>query len=1304
MAHLNESHFRHYRQVATAFGGRLQVVERVFDPGQYRTVAVMNEGEEARLMSIIDGYLNRFNSISVMLTATGSFATYDLEGGVADVINVPLTSRQMVFFSGQRVAIQRRLAILMEDLQNRVDSMELQGSGYTLRYLTRVSLRIARKDYAGGRRGDMYVSTLTPSEKDCVTDVKSHIADGCLFTATAQAFLSQPVTEKEEGEGGGSRYAVTKHYIEKFMKVKNISTPTLLSQIPKFEKQNRHCLDFGINVYMKGKRSDHEDFAGRKRYFAASGDKRKAKEDRHFFYPVYVSDRLQTCQKQVNLLLIGDAEKDGNVLHFVYIHNLDKLLGVRPEQTTCPRCLQKVGKKAMDNHLRLCSQHKPQTLKMPQPNDEDGSPPLLEFVPGRRRFLNPIIGFCDFESINVKEGEEKEGDFCAKFRNDNEGEISNDGNDDDDDDDDDDEIRCKFQVAGDVTGDSSGTFVVNAQRPIMYCMLFMTDEGRILMEKTHTSDCSKSLMKQFYSDLAAVYAKLGPLLNDMADVRPVLAEWQEAEFYEATECWICEKPFEFGGDDGKVLDHAHSSLQGGRYLGAAHRSCNSGRQHQRHIPVFMHNLTNYDGMFLLNALADEEISKFWTIKGIPTNMEKFRTLTIGQFKFLDSLDFLGSSLSKLVEDLVQDGHGFPILKHFKHGKLDGGLNSSLLTKKSCYPYDYATSLQLLKDSQYPLYEKFYNKLQQRNISLELYQHGRDVYYTAGCTSLEDYTLLYNRLDVYLLAEIVMNFRRHTYEEFRLDISQFLSAPHLSFNIMLLLNSKRHNIELVTDAEMHLMVEGGLRGGVTHAALRHVKLPEPYQEDRDPTLLYTDCVNLYGHAMRQKLPAGGYEWLNEEELRRHDWTRASDDDDFGHIVECDLEYPPHLHDYHDSLPLAPEQREINYKMLSEYSRTCYKQSKPKNWKKQSVKKLCSTFLDKQYYVVHSRNLALYLSLGMVLKKVHRAIKFRQVAWLKEYIDLMTLKRQNAKSIFEKNFYKLLINSIYGKMVQNVRKQLNCAFITSEKKLSRALSNPCFEHFRIIGESCVVFFNRKRIVTMNKPYIAGFSVLDLSKCHMFDLFYNYIKPAAPNAQVVLTDTDSLLINVPDMTKPSFFNACSSVFDFSNYPIAHFRYSAEKKMIPGYLKDENGSKPLVEVVALKAKVYAIRTEDDQVEKRCKGVSRRIVERNFTFDTYLTCLSQVSTLRATSFRLRTKNYKIDLIKSRKIGLTTGDDKRFLLPCGVHTLAHGSVRIRERDTSCHICQVSVKDMRAKLLREYHWHCSSESDNEENMEQELSLY
>lgn len=1196
--HVNSTHFEFYKPIKTAFDGRLTVLGRVFKPYAYRTIEHMHEGEEANLTNLINAYLNRFNAISTQLVVHVNCATLDDEGTPTDVINVPLSTRAQLFFSGQRFNVQKQLSTFASDARNRLDALENQGSGYNMRYVTAVALHLTKKDFAGGagmKNPDMFVSSLSEAEKSAVLDVECHIKDGCLFSAVAQAYLPTDIEDRE------LRREQTKHFISKYMNVGGIRTPVLLSQLSKFERRNSGDLDFGINVYMKGRRSDHGDFAG------CMAEKKS--QTAFFFFPVAVSKRLKTCRKVVNLLLVRHPE-DERKMHFMYIKDLDRLLNIRCTQTTCSNCLQNVGKSSLQNHLRLCMEHDAQTIKMPV-NDEDGNPPRLEFAPGRRRFLNPIIGFCDFECINVELDEEEHLANSTEFEE-----------------------------------HVSGTGVFCHQKPIMYTLLFITDQGRVLLEK-HCSAESDDIMKRFYTDLKESWMSLFPLLNDRANVRPDLTSEELDDFYNASRCWICEKPFDnardkFGNYDGKVLDHAHSSIQGGRYLGAAHRSCNLQRRHQSKIPIFIHNLANYDGMFLINAFADEEISKSWTISGIPHNTEKFRCLTVGKFQFLDSLHFLSSSLSKLVDDLVADGHTFPILDQFQHKRLNGTMHKNLLTRKSSYPYDYATSLQVLNSSQYPDYVHFYSKLSEDNISLELWEHGKSVYEQAGCDNLHDYTRLYNRLDVYLLAEVLANFRNHTYAEFRLDVSQFLSSPHLAFNIMLLQNQTP--IELVTDVDMHLMTEKGLRGGVTHAALRHVKLEEPYDEQTADTLLYTDCVNLYGCAMKEKLPIGEYTWLSQEEIASRDWTRHSDDDDYGYIVECDLEYPAYLHDFHNSLPLAPEQCEINYAMLSEYSKMCYKQSRANSYKRHKTFKLCSTFLDKENYVVHSKNLSTYLRLGMTLKNVKRAIRFRQRAFLKDYIDLMTKKRQSATSKFGKSFYKLLINSIYGKLVQNVRKQMSCNFVQSEASLHRALKNPCFQHFRIIGEKAAVFFNRKRIIKMNKPYIAGFSVLDISKNHMFELFYDHIKLAAPKAEVVLTDTDSLLITVPNMTKDRFLDSCRNVFDFSNYPRDHPRFDESKKMIPGYLKDENGSKPLVEVVALKAKVYAIRTADDRVEKRCKGVSTRIVERDFTMQTYLTCLSQVSTLRATSTKLRCKNFTIDMITSRKIGLSTGDDKRFLV------------------------------------------------------------
>ena len=151
-----------------------------------------------------------------------------------------------------------------------------------------------------------------------------------------------------------------------------------------------------------------------------------------------------------------------------------------------------------------------------------------------------------------------------------------------------------------------------------------------------------------------------------------------------------------------------------------------------------------------------------------------------------------------------------------------------------------------------------------------------------------------------------------------------------------------------------------------------------------------------------------------------------------ILEVDLEYPQELHDLHNDYPLAPEKTKVSSGMLSEY---CKKIADRYKISIGLVSKLIPTLRDKKEYVLHYCNLQLYLDLGLKIKKVHRVLKFDQSPWLKQYIDLNTEKRKHAKNTFEKDFFKLMNNSVFGKMMENLRKRVDVRLVTNEKKLDK-----------------------------------------------------------------------------------------------------------------------------------------------------------------------------------------------------------------------------------------------------------------------------
>ena len=177
--------------------------------------------------------------------------------------------------------------------------------------------------------------------------------------------------------------------------------------------------------------------------------------------------------------------------------------------------------------------------------------------------------------------------------------------------------------------------------------------------------------------------------------------------------------------------------------------------------------------------------------------------------------------------------------------------------------------------------------------------------------------------------------------------------------------------------------------------------------------YLDANNLYGWAMSQKLPVNCFKWvkntsnIDEEFIKNYD-----EDSEKRYILEVDVKYPRKLHDLHSDLPFLP-----------------------KRMKTDKCKKLVCNLRNKKKYVVHIRSLKQALNHGLKLKKVHRIIEFNQEAWLKPYIDMNTELRKIAKNDFEKNFFKLMNNVVFGKTMENVRKHRDIKLVTTDKKRSK-----------------------------------------------------------------------------------------------------------------------------------------------------------------------------------------------------------------------------------------------------------------------------
>ena len=431
----------------------------------------------------------------------------------------------------------------------------------------------------------------------------------------------------------------------------------------------------------------------------------------------------------------------------------------------------------------------------------------------------------------------------------------------------------------------------------------------------------------------------------------------------------------------------------------------------------------------------------------------------------------------------------------------------------------------------------------------------------------------------------------------------------------------------------------------------LKLINPYMKTYDSNspnkyITYLDANNLYGWGMSQPLPTHGFEWMSEEELKK--WRNHSS------VLEVDLEYPKELHDLHNDYPLAPERLKIG-----------------------GVEKLIPNLYDKKNYVVHHKTLKQYESLGLKITKIHRGIKFEESAWLKPYIDLNTELRTKAKNDFEKDFFKLMNNSVFGKTMENIRNRVDIRLVTNEDQARKLISKPNYQHRTIFCENLIAIHISKTIIFFNKPVYLGMCILDLSKTLMYDFHYNYIKQKyEENAELLFTDTDSLMYEIT--TEDFYKNISPDVdekFDTSNFEKDHgvslrngtFRKSGiptgvNKKVI-GMTKDEAGGKQITEFVGLRSKLYSFKI-DEKEEKKCKGVKKSEVKRSINFKDYKDCLFTGKKHMRSMNVIKSHKHEILTETINKVALSSEDDKRIICEDKIHTLAHGHYKT-ESGGSC---------------------------------------
>ena len=534
----------------------------------------------------------------------------------------------------------------------------------------------------------------------------------------------------------------------------------------------------------------------------------------------------------------------------------------------------------------------------------------------------------------------------------------------------------------------------------------------------------------------------------------------------------------------------------------------------------------------------------------------------------------------------------------------------LLLRKGVNPYEYMDTWERFNEISLPNKEHFYSNLNMEDISDIDYRHANNVFKRFKLENLGNYHDLYVQSDTLLLADVFNNFREICIKEYELDPAHFLSLPGLAWQACL--KNTNIELELLTDYDMLLMVEEGIRGGICHSIHRYTKANNKYMKnyninEESSYIQYLDANNLYGWAMSKKLPVNGFKWFNSNKINEEFIKNYYENDKKGYILEADVKYLKKLHDLHSDLPFLPERMEKN-----------------------KCKKLVCNLYDKKKYVVHIKSLKQALNHGLKLKP---------------YIDMNAELRKLVKNDFEKDLFKLINNSVFGKTMENIRKYRDIKLVTMDKKRSKLVSEPNFHAMNLISDDLSIIEMKKPKIKMNKPIYLGLSILEISKILIYEFWYDYMKPKYnDNVKLCYMDTDSFVMNIK--TNDFYKDIAHDLyhrFDTSNYGVNRPLPIGKNKKVIGLMKDELGGEIITDFIALRPKAYFHLTDNDKIDKKAKGTKHCAINKMIKFDDYKKCLLNDKLLLRSQQRFISKNNDVCTEDVNKIALSNDDDKRIV-------------------------------------------------------------
>ena len=646
--------------------------------------------------------------------------------------------------------------------------------------------------------------------------------------------------------------------------------------------------------------------------------------------------------------------------------------------------------------------------------------------------------------------------------------------------------------------------ILQKHKAISYCYIIVDKDGKIASMRTKTGD-DPDLIKNMMNNIFEDHTELMARERETWCLKPFLTDIDEKIFASSKACDYCDKVYE--PKNPKVRHHNYNihpkyssdgTLETGNFIAPICSRCNIKITIKNYtLPTLAHNSSRYDIKFIASSIDDSFSSPFIVSQSgenfINLSVERaksknFKKIFSGdqeefipdsRISFQDSFKYLSTSLEKLVSSMPKNKKLDILEQGLEKSKIPKELGKSLSSQKGVFCYDYVSSPEKLLETKLPPRKAFFNNLKNEPCSPKNYQFAKNLFNQSKCKNLQQYMELYLISDVLLLAEVYSHMREKFIREYKLDPSRIITLP--SYAVQAALLDSKVEIDLLDNLEIYHLFEESILGGLTTLIEKFAQFNNIHV-GYDPTKpvtcgAYFDLNSLYATILNGLLPCFKIHELTPKEVENFNWRETSPSEKYFYAMTISGYVKPEAMDITDDLPLSITKQEISIDDLSESTKKLVEDCK---YSFTAGKNLVASHEPLENYLISLERLQLLVKLGLEVTAVHRVFKFEQKAFLRDFIQKNINLRRNATNSFDKDLYKLINNSIYGKFMYNARKHdMEVKLVSNHQTFARLVKNPFLHSVTPIGKNKLLMKFKAKSVELKYPLFIGWSILELSK---------------------------------------------------------------------------------------------------------------------------------------------------------------------------------------------------------------------------------